>query len=85
MTARPVARALAHIIHDGSSRNRGVVWRDGQAQYVEGLSDEHARHTKLRLSRRVQSPAAEKFLTTDLHRRSSESAIAAETFMNNVG
>jgi hypothetical protein len=63
------------VIHDGSSRTRGAVWRDGQAQsrrteaylkqYVEGLSDEHARHTKLRLTRRVRSLAAERFLATD--------------------
>ena len=46
-------QSLARIIHDGSSRNRGVALRDGQAQargteaylkqYGEGLSGEHAR------------------------------------------
>ena len=65
---------LARIIHDGSSRNRVVAKRDGQAQprgteaylkqYVEGLRGEHARQ---------------------LACRSGESAIAAEAFMNNAG
>ena len=62
--SRP-AKQLTRIIHVGSSRNRAIAKRDGQAQpqrseaylqqYVERLSGEHARHTKLRLSRRVRS------------------------------
>ena len=56
-------------------------------QYVEGSSGEPARHTKLRLTRRVQSIAAERFFATDfvLARRSSESVIAVEPFVNNAG
>jgi hypothetical protein len=44
---------LARIIHDDSSRNRGVAWRDGQTQpqgtkaylkqHVERQRGEHAR------------------------------------------
>ena len=59
---------LAHIIHDGSSRNRAAALQDRHTeprridaylkQYVEGLSGEHAR-------------------------RSSVSAFAAELLMNN--
>jgi hypothetical protein len=70
----PAKAALGRIIHDGSSRNRGVTKRDGQAQprgteaylkqYVEGLRNEHARR---------------------LACRRGESAIAAEPFMNNAG
>ena len=57
-------------------------------QYVEGPSDEPARHTKLRLSRRVRSIAAERSLATDFRVqvcRSRESTIAVEVFMNNAG
>jgi hypothetical protein len=62
------------MIHDGSSRDRGVASRDGQAQprrteaylkqYGEGLSGEYARRQAC---------------------RSSESAIAAEALMNHAG
>ena len=61
-------RGLAHIIHDGSSRNhesRGETGVESQGpeaylkQYVEGLRGEPA--------------------------RSSESTIAVEAVMNNVG
>jgi hypothetical protein len=89
---------LTRIRHDGSSRNRGVAKRDGQAQprgteaylkqYGEGLSGEHARHTKLRLTRRVRSPrGGEVFGHRLCVSRSGESeiAIAVEVFMNNAG
>jgi hypothetical protein len=73
--------SLTRIIHDGSSRNGGVAWRDGRVeardpeaylkQYVEGSSGEPARlHTA---ETRVQAC------------RSSKSAIVVETFMNNAG
>lgn len=69
---------LPRIIHDGSSRNGRVAWRDGRVetrgseaylkQYVEGPSGEPARlHGK-----------------TVRRLRSGESVIAVEAFMNNV-
>ncbi len=89
---------LARIIHDGSLQNRKVALRDGRAeprrreayslQYVDRLSGEPARHTKLRLNRRVRSDRGGEVFYHRLRMqacRSSEFAIAAEVFMNDPG
>ncbi|CAI4031297.1 hypothetical protein DNFV4_01722 [Nitrospira tepida] len=67
-------------------------------QYVEGLSGEHARHTKLRLSRRVRSHRGGevrclRLLILALSQRRIGAPVApllqwakaAEAFMNNAG
>ncbi len=67
----------------GAAKDRGVL-----EQYVEGLSGEPARHTKLCLNRRVRSDRGGEVFCHRLRMqacRSRESAIAAEVFMNNVG
>jgi hypothetical protein len=72
--------SLAHIIHDGSSRNRRDAMRDGHAeprateaylkQYVEVTRGEPARRPRIACGQAC---------------RSGVSAVAVEAIMNNVG
>ena len=80
MPSAVFAKALARIIHDGSSGNRAVATRDRRAE---------PRGSQSYLKQCVDRPSGEP-ACLDAHHcvqacRSGESAIAAEALMNNAG